>query len=176
MNLPQLARAAIEGQFSGKPFVPSQEDQERFSEPGASFVTLTKRGDLRGCIGSIIAHQPLFKDVCHNAISAAFEDTRFPLLKKEELALIHIEVSLLSPPKKIAYRSPQDLLAKVNSSMGIILQKGDFSATFLPQVWEELPAKVDFFEHLSIKAGLTKNGWKDAEVSYYTVEVEEEAF
>ncbi len=176
MNLPQIARASIEGALKGKHFTPSPEDREQYDKPGASFVTLTKRGELRGCIGSLLAHQSLIDDVSQNACNAAFEDPRFPPVREAELGDIHIEVSILSEPKKISFRSPQDLLSKVNPTMGIILRKGPASATFLPQVWEELPAKVDFFEHLSIKAGLPKDGWKNAEVSYYTVDVEEESF
>jgi len=121
----------------------------------ATFVTLTLDHQLRGCIGSLIAHRPLLDDLIHNAQAAAFEDPRFHPLNPEEFSRVHIEVSLLSTPELITYENSDDLKNKVIvGEDGIILQKGNRKATFLPQVWEQLPTFELFFSHLCQKAGL----------------------
>ena len=113
--------------------------------------------------------QELYRDVAENAVHAAFDDYRFSPLNKNELSRIKIEISVLSIPKKMEFRNEKELLEKINKNMGIILKKGFNSATFLPQVWEELPDKEDFLEHLSQKAGLSKDAWKNSEIYYYIV-------
>jgi AMMECR1 domain-containing protein len=95
-------------------------------------------------------------------------------MTEKELSEIKIEVSVLSPLKKINYTSERDLLMRINPGRGILLKRGVASATFLPQVWEELPDKIQFLEHLSLKAGLNKEGWKDSEFWYYTVTIYKE--
>ena len=121
----------------------------------ATFVTLTLEHQLRGCIGSLIAHRPLLDDLIHNAQAAAFEDPRFYPLSQEEFSRVHIEISLLSEPVRIEYENSDDLKSKVTvGEDGIILQKGSHKATFLPQVWEQLPTFEIFFSHLCQKAGL----------------------
>ena len=123
--------------------------------PKATFVTLHLEGALRGCIGSLIAHRSLLEDLIHNAKAAAFEDPRFYPLSQEEFQRVCIEVSLLTDPEEIIYIDKEDLLSKVTTGVdGIILQKGDRKATFLPQVWEQLPTFEQFFSHLCQKAGL----------------------
>ena len=174
MKLPQLARKTLEFYFENKNFIPDEDIKERYDEKRACFVTLTKKGNLRGCIGSLHAVQELWKDVQHNAIYAAFHDSRFFLLTKEELKEIKIEVSILSDPKKIFFKNEKDILNKIDNKMGLILKKGIFSSTFLPQVWEQIPDKIQFLENLSLKAGLSRDSWKTSEISYYTVSVEEE--
>lgn len=169
MELTNLARKTIENYFKEKEFYPGEKIEKKYGKEKASFVTLTKNNQLRGCIGSLIATQPLWKDIRKNAIDAAFNDPRFEPLKKEELDKIKIEISILSEPKEIKEKNPEKILKKVNSKMGIILKKDQHQATFLPQVWEQLPDKKDFLENLSIKAGLKKDAWKKSEIFYYKV-------
>ena len=165
-----LARNALVKYFQGEEVKPFEEIKKKYSNKQACFVTLTKKGELRGCIGSLYPRQELWKDVIENSISAGFRDTRFLPLKEEELSKIKIEISILSIPKKLEFKSPEDLLKKLNSRYGVILQKRMNSATFLPQVWEQIPDKINFLEQLSLKARLSKDAWKTAEVWVYEVE------
>jgi len=174
MNLTDIARKSIESALNGDDFKIDEVTRKKFSKLGACFVTLTINGELRGCVGSLQAYRPLWEDVRENALNAAFEDSRFSPLEKGELHRIKIEVSVLSAPQKLEYKNEKDLLEKLNSKMGLILKKGFASATFLPQVWEELPDKIDFLEHLSRKAGLSKDAWKTADFEFYTVTSEKE--
>ena len=174
MNLPQLARKTIEFSFKNKVFEPDEETKRKYKSFQSSFVTLTISNELRGCIGSLLPRQELYKDAQENAINASFHDSRFPELKESELKNIKIEVSVLSEPKKLEYKNESDLLNKLFHDMGIILKKGYNSATFLPQVWQQLKEPVEFLEHLSLKAGLNKDAWKTADIYFYTVDIEEE--
>jgi AmmeMemoRadiSam system protein A len=146
----------------------------RLNAPGAAFVTLhTRAGELRGCIGSLMAHRPLVEDVRENALAAAFRDPRFPQVKAAELANIVIEVSVLTAPQPLDYDGPEDLIRKLRPNMdGVIIEHGWNRATFLPQVWEQLPSPEEFLGHLCYKAGLPSNAWRwpDLEVSIYQVE------
>lgn len=126
-------------------------------ETGASFVTLNTRENdlLRGCIGSIIAHRPLYEDIIHNARSAALNDPRFPSLSADEFDHITVEVSILTDPVEIAYSSIDDLRSKVTVGKdGVILKYGSYQATYLPQVWDQLPDFEAFFGQLCMKAGM----------------------
>jgi hypothetical protein len=124
-------------------------------QPGATFVTLTKDGALRGCMGSLEATRPLGEDVASNARAAAFQDPRFPKLKREEWPQCRVEVSLLSAPKPIAFADEAELLAQIRAGEdGLILEAEGKRATFLPQVWEGLPDKRRFLGELMKKAGL----------------------
>ena len=126
-----------------------------FSNQKATFVTLTLYGELRGCIGSLVAHRSLLNDLIHNAKAAAFDDPRFHPLSAEEFLHVKIEVSLLSEPEVIEYSTIEDLKSRVIiGSDGIILEYGAHKATFLPQVWEQLPTFEHFFSHLCYKAGM----------------------
>lgn len=176
LKLTKIARKAIEDKFNDDYSELDEETKKKYKEKKASFVTLTKNRKLRGCVGSLEARRELFKDVQENAIHAAFNDNRFQPLKKEELEKIKIEVSVLSNPKQLEFETEKDLLNKINNKMGLILKKGFLSATFLPQVWEELDNKKDFLEHLSVKAGLSKDSWKypGIEIWYYNVVSEKE--
>ena len=174
IKLTQLARKTFEGYFNGKTFIPDDHTKDIYKEKQACFVTLTKNGNLRGCIGSLTPQKELWKDVQENAINAAIHDFRFPKLTVEELGEIKIEVSVLSLPKKINPVNEKDLLMRVNPGRGFIIKKGAASATFLPQVWEQIPDKIEFLEQLSLKAGLNRNAWKTAELWYYTVNSEKE--
>lgn len=122
---------------------------------GASFVTLTYNSQLRGCIGSLIAQQPLIEDIIANSNNAAFKDSRFFKLTREEFKDITIEISILSTPTLVRYTNLEDLKTKITPLVdGIILQHEGKQATFLPQVWKELPEFETFFEQLLHKATL----------------------
>jgi AmmeMemoRadiSam system protein A len=122
---------------------------------GACFVTINKRSSLRGCIGSLVAHQPLIDDIIHNAKSAAFGDFRFMPLTKEEFGECEVEISVLSEPKELEYEDETDLKRKIRVGVdGVILSLNGKRATFLPSVWEQLPTFELFFAHLCQKAGL----------------------
>jgi len=172
--LTRLARAAIARRFGVVP--PSLPQPEWLDAPGAVFVTLTEHGQLRGCIGSLEAHRPLAQDLEANALAAAFRDPRFPPLQEDELDQIHVEVSILSPPEPIRFSSEADALSQLRPGIdGVILEHGWHRATFLPQVWEQLPDPQRFMAHLKAKAGLSADFWADdLRLSRYSVEKYEE--
>ena len=157
-----LARASI-AEAVGLPYTLDLEavleENPWLKEQGASFVTLTTSGErLRGCIGSIIAHQKLYEDIIHNARSAAMDDPRFPSLTAEEFEAITVEVSILSEPEPLMYDSIEDLKSKIRVGIdGVVLKHGIHQATFLPQVWEQLPDFELFFSHLCQKSGMEAN-------------------
>jgi AmmeMemoRadiSam system protein A len=124
----------------------------------ASFVTLKLGGELRGCIGSLEAHRSLAEDIAHNAQAAAFRDPRFAPLNAEEFARVKVEVSVLSPAKRLHFSSHAELARSLNPGQdGLILECGNRRGTFLPQVWEQLPDPEQFLAHLKNKAGLPMN-------------------
>ncbi len=138
---------------------------------GATFVTLRLDGDLRGCIGTLEAHRPLGVDVRANAVAAAFRDPRFPPLPVREFAAVEIEVSVLGPGEPLSAATERDALARLRPGVdGVILARGSRRATFLPQVWEQLPDPREFLAALKHKAGLPADFW-DAQVTLarYTV-------
>lgn len=161
--LTALAWAAIDGGLAGR--APKTLDLAAFPielrAPGATFVTLEKAGRLRGCIGSLQAHRPLVDDLAQNAYAAAFRDPRFPALEASERPEIALSISLLSPPELIGGIGREaDLLAALRPHVdGLILADGARRATFLPQVWEQLPAPTDFVARLKAKAGLPADHW-----------------
>lgn len=168
--LTTLARGAIAqafGQTFQRPPLP-----EWLSQPGATFVTLTQGGELRGCIGTLEAHRPLVDDLEHNARAAAFDDPRFPALSEAELARTRVEVSILSKPEPMRFTGEVDALAQLQPGVdGVILEAGWHRATFLPQVWEQIPRPAEFMAHLKRKAGLAIDYWsEDVRLSRYTVE------
>jgi AmmeMemoRadiSam system protein A len=169
-----IERALSDEQDSEKPDVdlPSIYDEKR-----GTFVTLTIGGNLRGCIGHIIPQESLIEGIKVNAINAAFRDPRFRRLTKGELEKIHVEISILTEPKPLSYSDGDDLLKKLRPDVdGVIIKQGYRQATFLPQVWEQLPSKEDFLSHLCLKAGLSGDAWRmgDLEVSIYQVQAFEE--
>jgi uncharacterized protein len=140
---------------------------------GASFVTLTIGGELRGCIGALEPYQSLAEDVCEHAVAAALEDYRFPNVQERELAKINIEVSRLTVPVPLDYKNAEDLQAKLHPGTdGVILRDGFRRATFLPQVWEKIPDKAAFLSNLCYKMGAAPDTWqrKHLEVLIYRVE------
>ncbi len=152
------ARGAIAAHF-GLPCAPLAE-HAALDEPGATFVTLKLDAELRGCIGSLEAHRPLREDVRVNALGAAFRDPRFAPLSVREFARTRVEVSLLSPLEPLAFSCEEELLALLRPGVdGLVFRYGHHRSTFLPQVWETLPAPRDFLEHLKRKAGLPFGFW-----------------
>lgn len=128
----------------------------------AVFVTLTEGGALRGCIGHLEAIQPLLQDVAENAFAAAFRDPRFPPLQDDELPLLRIEISMLTPAEPLSFDSEADLLRQIEPRRdGLILSAGSARGTFLPSVWESLPVPREFLRHLKMKAGLRPDFWSD---------------
>lgn len=169
-DLLRLARNAIGESFGVAPQPVAERPEWR--QPGASFVTLTRHGELRGCIGSLEAWRPLAEDVAANARAAAFRDPRFTPLTAGELAGIRVEVSLLTPAQPLPWRDEAEALAQLRPGIdGVILIAGRHRATFLPQVWEQLPNPADFLAHLKRKAGLAADYWgSDLRLERYTVE------
>lgn len=154
----KLARGAIGGRLGLEPAAVPQEPA--LSEPGATFVTLTRDRNLRGCLGSLEAKRPLELDVRENAVGAAFLDPRFPPLAMEEYETIRVEVSLLSPMEPIHWGTREDAIARLRPFVdGVVFQHGHHRSTFLPQVWENLPDPEQFLEQLKRKAGLPPGFW-----------------
>jgi len=171
----KTARQAIGNHLNGevKPSINLDEYPSSLTKKGACFVTLTLNGVLRGCIGSIEATQPLINDVQDRAVGAAFNDPRFPELKLDEYPDLKIEVSRLTPPKKMRYSTPEDLVDKLRPGIdGVILRYNFKRATFLPQVWEGLPDPEQFLGRLCMKMGLDSAAWRDhqLEVEIYQAE------
>jgi AmmeMemoRadiSam system protein A len=139
--------------------------------PGASFVTLKIDGELRGCVGSLEPRRALGEDVCSNAISAAFEDPRFPALRASEFPRLQIEISHLSPTEKLDVVSESEALRVIRPGVdGLVVEFGGRRGTLLPQVWEDLADPAEFLGHVKRKAGLPGNFWDDRiELHRYTV-------
>lgn len=167
----RIARAAIANDLGVRTPMPGHEPE--LAHPGASFVTLTSGGRLRGCIGTLQAYRPLGDDVAENARAAAFADPRFPPLRADELDGVRIEVSRLSAPEPVDYDGTEAgaIRALRPGVDGVVLHSGRHRATFLPQVWEQLPEARTFLEHLRRKAGLDDRAWPaDARLERYGVE------
>ena len=157
-NLPKLARASISSALGHR--VEMAVDDPALHSPGACFVTLTQRGQLRGCVGSLQARRSLLADVQANAVAAALQDTRFAPLSLQELPETDIEVSVLSPMQTLAFESEFDALAQLRPGVdGVVFEFGRYRSTFLPQVWEQLSAVRDFMAQLKRKAGLPADFW-----------------
>jgi uncharacterized protein len=171
------ARRALEAGVRGDtPIpIPASELTPALRAKGASFVTLTKGGQLRGCIGTLEAHQPLAEDVQEHAIAAALNDYRFDPVTPDELDDIEIEVSRLTAPQPLHYTSPEDLLAKLRlGTHGVTLRDASGRrATFLPQVWRQLPQKEQFLAHLCQKMGASPDAWRSGNLTVHTYQVEE---
>lgn len=168
----KLARDAIKNKLSGKRFL-ADNVSKKLKEKRAVFVTLTINGELRGCIGSLEAREGLYKDVINNAVNAAFSDSRFFQLTKEEFSQIKIEISVLTPMKRFNYKTDDELVKFLEKEKpGVYIKKGFYSATYLPQVWEHFSSASDFLDSLCEKAGLDADEWKTGrlDVSIYNVE------
>jgi len=182
-TLLKLARKTISeklGIKSKQEQVPPASDLEDrdLQRRSGTFVTLKINDQLRGCIGNLDASGSITEGVKHNAINAAFNDFRFSPLTAKEFSRVEIEISILSEPKPIEYIDSNDLIKKLRPNVdGVIIRKGDASATFLPQVWEQLAGTEEFLSHLCAKAGLPSDSWKKSklEVLTYNVQYFEEA-
>ena len=144
-----------------------------FQEKRGTFVTLKLKGQLRGCMGCLTPSETIMEGIQRNAINAAFNDPRFPALTSVELDQAEIEISILTSPRELQYTGGNDLLEKLKPTIdGVIINKGPARATFLPQVWEQLPGTQDFLAHLCRKAGLSPDEWRkgDLGVSIYQVQ------
>ncbi|MCL4559359.1 MAG: AmmeMemoRadiSam system protein A [Chloroflexi bacterium] len=171
----QLARQTIASASAAQGLVPPlpADLPPRLRQPGVTFVTLTQNGELRGCVGALEAYQSLAEDVCEHAAAAAFEDFRFPPLRPEEVSRIHIEISVLTPPRALEYSSPDDLLNCLRPGIdGVLIRDGFHRATFLPQVWEKLPDPEEFMTHLCLKMGASANLWRQKHLQVFTYRVE----
>ena len=174
-TLLRLARQALEAGVRGGPMPRLDEASltPALCAEGASFVTLTVGGNLRGCIGALEPYQPLAEDVREHAVAAALEDYRFPTVQESELADIEIEVSRLTVPVPLEYTDADDLLAKLHPGMdGVILRDAFRRVIFLPQVWEKIPDPAEFLANLCYKLGAAPDTWrrKHLEVLIYQVE------
>ncbi|MGB5065380.1 MAG: AmmeMemoRadiSam system protein A [Candidatus Competibacter sp.] len=145
---------------------------ETLRPPRATFVTLETGGQLRGCIGALVARQPLVQDVAAHAFAAAFEDPRFPELREDEFPKLDIHISVLSPPEPLSFSSEAELLAQLRPGVdGLIIQFRHYRATFLPAVWEQLPDPYVFLAQLKQKAGLPLDFWSpELSAERYTAE------
>ena len=166
-RLLSLARQTIQEGCNGSSLAEIKQHQDNsnlpnsFTQVRACFVSLHLGGNLRGCIGSLEPHRPLIDDVISNAWSAAFQDPRFPRVADTEAAGLEIEISILSPVEPFPVKNEQDLLYRLQPCHdGLIIDDGcGHRATFLPQVWEQLPQPRDFLNHLKKKAGLGIDEW-----------------
>ncbi len=154
----KTARCAIAARLSGSPAVPNDENlSEILKEPCGVFVTLRKKGDLRGCVGFTDSNEPLYKNVKEAAISAAFNDTRFAPVKEDELGEIDIEISVLGAPAHVEFWEEIEI-----GRHGIILSKNGRRSVFLPQVAVEFGWELEeTLTHLALKAGLLESDWRE---------------
>ena len=138
------------------------------------FVTLTMNGHLRGCIGNILPQKPIYQAVMDNALASAIYDPRFPAVTKTEFPKLKIEISILSPLKKLPrFKTKQQLLNYLEANKpGLLIKKDNKEATFLPQVWEELPNPEDFLRALCQKAGLDSNEWQKLDLEIWEYQVD----
>jgi len=157
----KIARDTIESKFDKSKKVDKEKllkDYPFFNELGATFVTLNLNGQLRGCIGSLIASHKLIDDLMVNANNAAFHDPRFYELSHDEFKRIDLEISILSKPERVEYDDIEDLKSKIVPFVhGVILEDSLRRSTFLPQVWEQLPSFEEFFSHLCSKGNFEKD-------------------
>ncbi len=175
-TLLHLARQALTAAVRGEPLpqLPIADLPAEFQAQGAAFVTLTRRGELRGCIGALEPYQPLVEDVCEHAVAAGLQDFRFPPVQLDELGEIEIEISCLTEPVPLDYVDAQDLLHKLRPGVdGVVLRDGWKRATFLPQVWEKLPDPMEFLGHLCYKMGAAPDAWRRKKLEVLTYQVEE---
>jgi AmmeMemoRadiSam system protein A len=170
-TLTGLARAAIARKLGLSFDEPVTAEADWLQERAATFVTLQMHGNLRGCVGTLEAHRSLIEDVRGNAVAAAFHDSRFAPLSAEEFVQIQIEVSVLSIPEAMHACSESIACSRLRPGIdGVVIKFGTHKATFLPQVWDQLPEPKNFMAHLKIKAGLAIDFWHP-EVLLYKYQV-----
>jgi AmmeMemoRadiSam system protein A len=174
-----LARQTLLSRFNrkidrgAKVQLEAQLDDDAFQAQCGVFVTLKIRGRLRGCIGSLVGSEPLDEGVRVNTLNAAFNDPRFNPLTEAELDRVSIEVSVLTESRPLKYESAADLISKLRPTIdGVTIRQGFDSATFLPQVWEQLPDAQAFLSHLCVKAGMPGDAWRRGELEVETYQVQ----
>ena len=172
----KMARRAMEDiiLYGGVEKLNLDEMPARLRQEGASFVTLTKHGELRGCMGAIEPILPLAEDVRQHAIAAAIHDPRFPPVIPEELPDIKIEISYLTPIQPVDYSTPDDLVSALRPGIdGVLLRDRNLRATFLPQVWEKIPKAEMFLSSLCLKMGVSPYYWQTNRLNVSVYQVEE---
>jgi AmmeMemoRadiSam system protein A len=163
-RLLDLAKSSIQQglQTGGSLKVNLTDFPAELTERRATFVTLHRRHQLRGCIGVLEAVRPLAEDIAENAFLAAFKDPRFPPLTDDEFGELEIHLSILTPAEPVSFTSEQDLITQLQPGIdGLILEEGRRRGTFLPSVWEQLPEPEQFLRHLKQKAGLAPDYWSE---------------
>ena len=171
----ELAKRSVEAAVNGGslPKASPQHTPDKLLQPKGCFITLRREGKLRGCIGQIFPSSALCEAIIHNARNAATNDPRFPQIQPDELDRIEIEISILTEPQSLQFNSAEELLEKLSPHTdGVVLQIGERSVTFLPQVWANFPNKVAFMESLSKKANCEPKAWRNpgTSVSVYRTE------
>jgi hypothetical protein len=155
-----VARDALRAAFGAEPG--PQPEAPWLRAPGATFVTLRKSGRLRGCVGTLEPCRSLIDDVRVNARASAFSDPRFEPLRREELDETTIEVTELSPTELLPVRGEREAMDAIRPGVdGVLIAAGGRRGTFLPQMWDQLPTKQEFFHHLKLKAGIDPHTWPD---------------
>ena len=173
----KIARRAVQKYFQDEGIFQIEEDElsQSLKEKKGTFVTLWENDELRGCVGNLEGKKPIYQSVIDNCLSSALLDSRFTALKSDELSNIKIEISILSELKKLPDFTNNDSFLKYLNKYkpGLLIKKGAYQATFLPQVWEDLNSAKLFISHLCEKAGLEKDEWKkmDLEIYQYSAEV-----
>jgi AmmeMemoRadiSam system protein A len=176
--LVESARRALQEKFAGRTDAVADDCASAECDPclqdcSGIFVTLKIAGCLRGCIGSLVGKQPLIQGVRTYALHAAFDDPRFRPLTEKEMEKVSIEVSVLTPARALSYEDADDLISKLRPHVdGVTIRQGYCSATFLPQVWEQLPLPADFLSNLCLKAGLSSDAWQTGPLEVETYQVQ----
>ncbi len=172
-TLLQFARSTIAYEL-GLGEQPVSPEQSFFNAELATFVTLKINSKLRGCIGNLTPVGSLLEGVRSNALNAAFRDNRFPALTEKEFLSVHLHISILTKPQTLKYKDADDLQNKLRPGIdGVILQDGRHRATFLPQVWEQLPGVEAFLGQLCIKAGLARESWREGSFDIQTYQAQD---
>jgi len=177
--LVELARATICDNLQC-PVQPAKDAglQEALSSPVFArkrgvFVTLHKKGQLRGCIGTLVGRESIADGIRDNALNAAFHDYRFKPLTVEEIDDLEVEISILTEPVLLEYKGEEELKTVLRPGIdGVIIRQGGASATFLPQVWKQLPEVENFLNHLCLKAGLPADEWRRENIKVGTYQVQ----
>ena len=168
-----IARLAIDSKFKGENFHLYDMPYPNLDEKRGIFVTLTNGGELRGCIGNIHPVYSIYQGVVKNATAAAFSDNRFKPVTKDDLKNIRVEVSILTEPVRLLFNSRQEILDRIiEFKHGVIMINNMNEGVFLPQVWEQLPRKEDFLNHLCLKACILPEMWHDKDTEIYLFEVQ----
>jgi AmmeMemoRadiSam system protein A len=173
-RLLHLVRETIEQRLGLAPKASNCDlNDAEFQHPRGTFVTLKKRGNLRGCIGNLEPSGSLVESLRRNGMSAAIDDHRFSPVSAEEFSGVEVEISVLNQPEQLQFRNSSELIEQIRPGIdGVILQIGKARATFLPQVWEQLPEPETFLNHLCQKAGLQPSAWQNNEPEVFVYQVQ----